>query len=47
MADLATPNLPARDLAATAAFYSRVGFVSRGVTFEEVGIPHIEMVRSL
>ena len=30
-----------------AAFYSRVGFVSRGVTFEEVGIPHIEMVRSL
>ena len=26
MADLATPNLPARDLAATAAFYCRVGF---------------------
>jgi predicted GNAT family N-acyltransferase len=30
-----------------AAFYSRAGFVSRGVMFEEVGIPHIEMVRSL
>lgn len=29
------------------AFYSRAGFVSRGVTFEEVGIPHIEMVRNL
>lgn len=29
------------------AFYSRAGFVPRGVVFEEVGIPHIEMVRSL
>lgn len=26
MADLATPNLPARDLDATAAFYARLGF---------------------
>ncbi|MEO8154110.1 MAG: YbgC/FadM family acyl-CoA thioesterase [Rhizobacter sp.] len=30
-----------------AAFYSRVGFAPRGVMFEEVGIPHIEMVRTL
>ncbi len=30
-----------------ASFYTRAGFVSRGVTFEEVGIPHIEMVRNL
>jgi YbgC/YbaW family acyl-CoA thioester hydrolase len=30
-----------------AAFYSRAGFVPRGVMFEEVGIPHIEMVRNL
>jgi YbgC/YbaW family acyl-CoA thioester hydrolase len=29
------------------AFYSRAGFVPRGVVFEEVGIPHIEMVRNL
>ncbi len=27
MADDATPNLPARDLAATARFYARLGFV--------------------
>ncbi len=27
MADEATPNLPARDFAATAAFYARLGFV--------------------
>lgn len=26
MADRATPNLPSRDLAATSAFYSRLGF---------------------
>lgn len=26
MADFATPNLPARDFAATAAFYGRLGF---------------------
>lgn len=26
MADAATPNLPARDFAATAAFYARLGF---------------------
>ena len=30
-----------------AAFYTRAGFVPRGVMFEEVGIPHIEMVRVL
>ena len=29
------------------AFYSRAGFVARGVVFEEAGIPHIEMMRSL
>lgn len=29
------------------AFYSRAGFVARGAMFEEVGIPHIEMVRVL
>lgn len=28
-------------------FYSRAGFVPRGPMFEEVGIPHVEMVRSL
>ncbi len=33
--------------ASAAAFYTRAGFVPRGVMFEEVGIPHIEMVRSL
>ena len=27
MADRATPNLPARDFAATSAFYARLGFV--------------------
>jgi YbgC/YbaW family acyl-CoA thioester hydrolase len=30
-----------------AAFYGRAGFAPRGVVFEEVGIPHIEMVRNL
>ena len=30
-----------------AAFYTRAGFVTRGAMFEEVGIPHIEMVRTL
>ncbi|MCC7286839.1 MAG: YbgC/FadM family acyl-CoA thioesterase [Burkholderiaceae bacterium] len=30
-----------------APFYSRAGFVARGAVFEEAGIPHIEMVRSL
>lgn len=29
------------------AFYSRAGFTPRGSMFEEVGIPHIEMVRGL
>ena len=29
------------------AFYSRAGFMPRGSMFEEVGIPHIEMVRGL
>lgn len=28
-------------------FYSRAGFVPRGPVFEEVDIPHVEMVRSL
>ena len=28
MADHATPNLPARDFAATAAFYAKLGFVA-------------------
>lgn len=28
-------------------FYSRAGFTQRGPAFEEAGIPHIEMVRSL
>ncbi len=28
-------------------FYSRAGFVSRGQVFDEVGIPHIEMVCAL
>jgi YbgC/YbaW family acyl-CoA thioester hydrolase len=28
-------------------FYTRAGFTPRGTMFEEVGIPHIEMVRSL
>lgn len=29
------------------AFYARAGFATRGAMFEEVGIPHIEMVRTL
>jgi YbgC/YbaW family acyl-CoA thioester hydrolase len=28
-------------------FYERAGFVSRGAVFEEAGIPHVEMVKSL
>ena len=30
-----------------APFYTRAGFTTRGAVFEEAGIPHIEMVRSL
>jgi len=30
-----------------APFYARAGFVERGPAFEEAGIPHVEMVRSL
>ena len=30
-----------------APFYARAGFVPRGPVFEEAGIPHVEMVRSL
>jgi YbgC/YbaW family acyl-CoA thioester hydrolase len=30
-----------------APFYSRAGFLARGPAFEEAGIPHVEMVRSL
>jgi predicted GNAT family N-acyltransferase len=30
-----------------APFYARAGFVERGPVFEEAGIPHIEMVRTL
>jgi YbgC/YbaW family acyl-CoA thioester hydrolase len=30
-----------------AAFYARAGFAPRGAAFEEAGIPHIEMVRTL
>jgi YbgC/YbaW family acyl-CoA thioester hydrolase len=30
-----------------APFYTRAGFVPRGPQFEEAGIPHVEMVRSL
>jgi YbgC/YbaW family acyl-CoA thioester hydrolase len=30
-----------------APFYARAGFSERGTMFEEAGIPHIEMVRSL
>jgi YbgC/YbaW family acyl-CoA thioester hydrolase len=30
-----------------APFYRRAGFVERGPIFDEVGIPHVEMVRSL
>ncbi len=30
-----------------ASFYARAGFVPRGPEFDEAGIPHVEMVRSL
>ncbi|HET7524855.1 MAG TPA: YbgC/FadM family acyl-CoA thioesterase [Burkholderiaceae bacterium] len=30
-----------------APFYSRAGFIARGPVFEEAGIPHVEMVRTL
>jgi YbgC/YbaW family acyl-CoA thioester hydrolase len=30
-----------------AGFYSRAGYVTRGDEFEEAGIPHVEMVRTL
>lgn len=30
-----------------APFYLRAGFVERGAVFEEAGIPHVEMVRTL
>jgi predicted GNAT family N-acyltransferase len=30
-----------------APFYGRAGFVERGPAFEEAGITHVEMVRSL
>jgi YbgC/YbaW family acyl-CoA thioester hydrolase len=30
-----------------APFYARAGFVQRGPVFDEAGIPHVEMVRSL
>jgi YbgC/YbaW family acyl-CoA thioester hydrolase len=30
-----------------APFYTRAGFVTRGPVFEEAGIPHVEMVRTL
>jgi YbgC/YbaW family acyl-CoA thioester hydrolase len=30
-----------------APFYARAGFAARGPVFEEAGIPHVEMVRSL
>jgi len=30
-----------------APFYSRAGFTARGPVFEEAGIPHVEMVRTL
>ncbi len=30
-----------------AGFYTRAGFAERGPVFEEAGIPHVEMVRSL
>jgi predicted GNAT family N-acyltransferase len=29
------------------SFYQRLGFAPRGEPFEEVGIPHIEMVKAL
>jgi predicted GNAT family N-acyltransferase len=28
-------------------FYARLGFVARGAPYEEVGIPHLTMVKSL
>jgi predicted GNAT family N-acyltransferase len=30
-----------------APFYLRAGFATRGPVFEEAGIPHVEMVRTL
>ena len=30
-----------------ASFYARSGFIERGPRFEEVGIPHVEMVKTL
>jgi YbgC/YbaW family acyl-CoA thioester hydrolase len=30
-----------------APFYSRAGFIARGPVFEDAGIPHVEMVRTL
>jgi len=33
--------------ASAAPFYARAGFTERGPAFEEAGIPHVEMVRSL
>jgi predicted GNAT family N-acyltransferase len=30
-----------------AGFYSRAGFSARGPAFDEAGIPHIEMMRTL
>ena len=30
-----------------APFYTRAGFIARGPAFDEAGIPHVEMVRSL
>jgi YbgC/YbaW family acyl-CoA thioester hydrolase len=32
--------------ASAVPFYARAGFVARGDTFDEAGIPHVEMVRS-
>lgn len=32
---------------AASGFYSQAGFIARGPQFDEVGIPHIEMVRAL
>mgnify|MGYP001824568421 FL=1 len=31
----------------TTGFYQKAGFIPRGETFEEAGIPHIEMYRQL
>ena len=30
-----------------ASFYGRAGFATRGPVFDEAGIPHVEMVRTL